>query len=342
MRPTSSPRDLLVVGGGVLGWAVAARLAERGHGVTLATDAVDGRSAASAASLAWVSGHGKTPAWYALLNAEGHARHAALSAARPPEQRWFHRVGALRGGDVVAEDGYVDDIAFVAAQRADLLARGGRMLLGTRVLGLSRDSGGIVAETANDALRADAVVLAAGTGTAALLRSAGVQTGRLGTGAGPSGFLARLRAPALPPITRLTDDDGLRIRPDGGDTVAVQWQALEDAAASGGEPLTAQAIWPRLRARLSAHLGCEVAEDALISVHVAVRPLPDDGLPVVGAVAPGIHVLVTHSGMTLAPLLAELAARDIDGDEDPRLHPLRPHPAQPASASTESGKGTTR
>lgn len=334
-------RRLLVVGGGVLGWSVAARLAERGHRVTLATDAADGRSSASAASLAWVNDHGKTPDWYARLNAEARDRHSELSAARPPEQRWFHAVGAVRDGTPLPGDGYVDHITFAAAHRADLNAHGGRVLLGTRVLRLRPERDTVVAETSGCALQADAAVLAAGVGTAELLRGAGSPTGRLGSGIGPEGFLARLSAAALPPVRQLTDADGLRVRPDTGGAVAVQWQDLETEAASEGRSLSATWIWPRLRDGLAVRFGRPVPEDALISMHVAARPMPSDGLPVVGEAAPGIHVLSTHSGMTLAPLLAELAARDIDGDEDPRLRSMRPHIEHPLAGIRSEGAGNT-
>jgi len=43
----------------------------------------------------------------------------------------------------------------------------------------------------------------------------------------------------------------------------------------------------------------------------AVRPMPQDGLPVVGYSAPGIYSVVTHSGITLGLLLTALAAAEI-------------------------------
>jgi glycine/D-amino acid oxidase-like deaminating enzyme len=62
------------------------------------------------------------------------------------------------------------------------------------------------------------------------------------------------------------------------------------------------------------------------SAAVGVRPLPADGLPAVGWVrAPGgLYVVVTHSGVTLAPLLAELVTREVHGSTEPLLAPFRP------------------
>ncbi len=47
------------------------------------------------------------------------------------------------------------------------------------------------------------------------------------------------------------------------------------------------------------------------------RPIPADGLPLVGAVGPmGLWVAATHSGMTLAPIIAEALEDQILGRAD--------------------------
>ena len=43
----------------------------------------------------------------------------------------------------------------------------------------------------------------------------------------------------------------------------------------------------------------------------AVRPMPKDGLPVIGYLQQGLYSIVTHSGMTLGPFLSALAAAEI-------------------------------
>ena len=43
----------------------------------------------------------------------------------------------------------------------------------------------------------------------------------------------------------------------------------------------------------------------------AERPIPADGLPAVGYVRPGVYSVVSHSGITLAPLLGPLVAAEI-------------------------------
>jgi glycine/D-amino acid oxidase-like deaminating enzyme len=49
----------------------------------------------------------------------------------------------------------------------------------------------------------------------------------------------------------------------------------------------------------------------LVRVSRANRPVPYDGLPTVGFVAKGLYLAVTHSGITLGPLIGELAAYEV-------------------------------
>jgi glycine/D-amino acid oxidase-like deaminating enzyme len=58
------------------------------------------------------------------------------------------------------------------------------------------------------------------------------------------------------------------------------------------------------------------ADAAVVSASVDARPMPADGLSVVGWV-PGVrslYVVVTHSGVTLAPILGEIATAEVLGD----------------------------
>lgn len=54
---------------------------------------------------------------------------------------------------------------------------------------------------------------------------------------------------------------------------------------------------------------------------LAYRPVPQDGLPVIGAAGPaGLYVTVMHSGITLAAITAEIVAAEIE--EGPRNNHL--------------------
>jgi len=66
---------------------------------------------------------------------------------------------------------------------------------------------------------------------------------------------------------------------------------------------------------------------ALQRLTLGFRPVPLDEFPVMGALpaAPDIHVAVTHSGVTLAPLVGRLTAEEVLGDARASLFaPYRP------------------
>lgn len=71
-------------------------------------------------------------------------------------------------------------------------------------------------------------------------------------------------------------------------------------------------------------LGWRIHDEARVRIDRAIRPHAADGLPVIGRVAEDVYVALTHSGITLAPLLAELIVRDLRDDADTRLAPFRP------------------
>ena len=62
-------------------------------------------------------------------------------------------------------------------------------------------------------------------------------------------------------------------------------------------------------------------------VRSALRPMPPDGLPVLGHLpsTPNAYITYTHSGVTLAPMIGEMAALEIrTGVETEILAPYRP------------------
>jgi glycine/D-amino acid oxidase-like deaminating enzyme len=64
-----------------------------------------------------------------------------------------------------------------------------------------------------------------------------------------------------------------------------------------------------------------------IPLPVAYRPMPRDGFPVLGfsQAAPNVYIALTHSGVTLAPLIGELAALEIvEGSTVEMLSGYRP------------------
>src|ERR1700760_4228329 len=112
MTAPSSGRRFVVVGAGVLGVTLTARLAEAGAAVTLLEQARPGH-AATRSSFAWLNANNKVPRAYHDLN------HAGLRA-------WSGLAGSLDRPDWYRPSGHLEWAA-TADAAAELSARVGRL-----------------------------------------------------------------------------------------------------------------------------------------------------------------------------------------------------------------------
>jgi glycine/D-amino acid oxidase-like deaminating enzyme len=139
-----------------------------------------------------------------------------------------------------------------------------------------------------------------------------------------------VETPPLPPdqqcqrILYPPDAYGLHLRPTPGgglligadDTDAWLQRSYQDiATAQSGVNVLPEALWHSLLERAARCLPrLSLAELMANSTpRLCIRPVPADGFPVVGALpdVPGAYVAVTHSGITLGPLLADLLTNEI-------------------------------
>jgi glycine/D-amino acid oxidase-like deaminating enzyme len=213
--------------------------------------------------------------------------------ARPPA-RALHLTG----------DGAVDPVACTQALVGAACARGARLLTAcaTRV---RIDAGRVVGvHTSSGFLPATSVVLAAGVDTPMLCAPLGLD-------------LPVAPSPAL--LVRVTGPPGLVRTLVATPDMEVRELApgrLVVAAGYGGETGEQQLLraGEEVRSRLAAAFtGADGLR--LDGVRLGARPMPVDGLPVVGPVpgAAGVHVAVMHSGVTLAPAAAALLAPEVVG-----------------------------
>ncbi len=133
-----------------------------------------------------------------------------------------------------------------------------------------------------------------------------------------------LRVAAGSPVGRLIHSQHVNLRPDGPGHIAVNHGSIDQELESEAE--TEEYLSHKLLERARGVV--PALESAKIEgVRIGVRPMPAEGLPSVGAVdtLPGYYEAVTHSGVTLGPLLGRLLAREIlAGDVDELIAPFRP------------------
>ncbi len=135
------------------------------------------------------------------------------------------------------------------------------------------------------------------------------------------GLLARA-AVSGEPLRRVLHTPRVNLRPDGPGRLLLHHESADARLDDAPRERLAAGLLERAREVLPSLEGTEVVE-----ARVGVRPIPEDGFPCVGAVAavPGYYEAVTHSGVTLGPLLGRLLAREIlAGEVDPLLQPYRP------------------
>lgn len=269
-----------------------------------------------AAHVSW-TGHSvvvSRPAHVQVLRERvAHLRSLGYPAALVPADRAAAGVPGAATSDAVAADfpleGYCAPEPIRAALLEELRASGSCRFVTDAAVGID---GASVALRSGRRIDADRVVIAAGNGSAALTASAGFELPMTGQEAGgPAwGFLADILAPSHG-VDRVISTDDVNIRPDGAHRLVAQCLDLDRAAGPGRQPdgAIAAAFSTRLRRLL------ERNDVAVESVRTGHRVIPADGQTVAGPLDGTPHgatwAVVTHSGITLAPLLAESIATEL-------------------------------
>ncbi|MFJ6901336.1 NAD(P)/FAD-dependent oxidoreductase [Streptomyces hokutonensis] len=168
-------------------------------------------------------------------------------------------------------------------------------------------------------LAVDAVVNAAGPSAS---RIAGLVARDLPMRREP-GVVTRI-ACAPVPIHRAMHAPHIEIRPDGDGSMVLHSREI-DALVDTGEEDPAELA--RLLHASVRQVVPRLADSRVTRTRVAFRPIPADGFPSVGAVpsVPGYYEAVSHSGITLGPVLGRLLAAEIlGGQSDELLADFRP------------------
>jgi glycine/D-amino acid oxidase-like deaminating enzyme len=245
---------------------------------------------------------------------------------------------AIEAGPIAAAfyssiDGHLDPV-----RATDCFLKRARQL-GTRLLhpcelqGLRLNAGRLVgAVTSTGEMAVDRLVVAAGVDTPRILAMAGFEL-RLRHAPG-----ILVHSTTLPPLTQCVCDapgsvsfkqmtSGVLVGSDSPEPPDLPAHAaIRDRAIDfPDESLRAwhgTRVLDKLKSFLPGSRGASVDH-----VTLGFRPMPTDGFPIVGAV-PGIadiYVAVSHSGVTLAPILGEHVARELlDGQPVEELAPYRP------------------
>lgn len=333
----------IVIGDGILGRMISAELSAAGYPVTIVTGE-DEAVAASYGSLVWLNVTSTDRPDYARLRRASMALWHELAALpgcpvelcgallwdRPGaaletlaavqgDAGWpCEVIGADRFAALAPGVGQVPDAALFAPGegRADpqavmdwAMTRCGATRVAGRVQAVETSGGRVtgVRLASGARLAADHVVVAAGSGSPALLEPLGVAL-RLRHAPG-----MMLRTEPLPRIATPVMASPLMDAWQGSDGTVMIATGTHDTMEGDLEGTVAAAV-ERLGRLAPAAAGARVRTST-----IRMRPIPDDGMPVLGSPAgtPGLHVAVCHSGMTLAPIIARVVAAGVAGKAPP-------------------------
>ena len=347
-------QKIIIVGAGIIGATLAFQLARQGAEVTVFESAQPAH-AASGRSFGWINASFYANPAHHRLRVAGIAAHHRLAALLPdaaPNWQgtlWFEAQGdglARMQADLTALGYPVTPIAaaalaaleprlarppaqalqfpsegatdLAALTRAALAASGAKLLAGLTVKSLIQTSGQVTGvRTAIGPFAADQVILATGTATPDLLAPLGLH-------------LPMLTRPGLMLYTRPVDWrlNHILVTPEQEIRQDATGRLMAPASASHQSDNAETVPDPdgALAATLDRLRG--LFDDPAIALDrstIGYRPVPGDGLPVIGSALPGLRLAVMHSGATLAAIVAEALAGEILGQPDnPLLADFRP------------------
>jgi glycine/D-amino acid oxidase-like deaminating enzyme len=217
-------------------------------------------------------------------------------------------------------EAWVDGRKLVQALVGAAVQMGATTAFGSRLRRVNRASTAVSSiELANgESYRVDQLVNAAGPGAA---RVASL-VGRILRMQNSPGLVVRARTSGES-VRRVIHPSGIAIRPDGARRVFLLARSVEPALRGSG-PSSAQ-LGEEVK-RLAAGVVPRLADASVVETRVGYRPVPEDGFPVLGKASDmdGYYEAVTHSGITLGPVVGRtLAAEIVHGHIDPVVSPFR-------------------
>ncbi|MFJ9243486.1 NAD(P)/FAD-dependent oxidoreductase [Streptomyces sp. NPDC101776] len=254
--------------------------------------------------------------------------------------RWGYRVEVSTGAEVrrrlepalalpdetpvllYPDEAWVHGRRLVGRLVGQAVAAGGELRSGTEVRDVATEADGsvwTVALSDGSVLDVDAVVNAAGPSASRIAEL----VGRHLPMRREPGVVTRIDCAPVP-IHRAMHAPHIEIRPDGDSSMVLHSREV-DALIDTGEEDPAELA--RLLHASVRQVVPALTDSRIAQTRVAFRPIPADGFPSVGAVpsVPGYYEAVSHSGITLGPVIGRLLAAEIlDGQRDELLADFRP------------------
>lgn len=350
-------RHIVICGAGIIGASLAYHLAKRGARVTI-IDAQHPAAGATGKSFGWLNAtFSKRPrsyfdfsmlgvdGWHRLeqeLNGELRLQWGGSVAWFPPgsdadqlsadvhhHQQWGYDARLLDHAELrrllpnvvpgpigaachSEPEGAVDPIHATSTLIEHARQFGAEVLYPCQVTGFDR-----AVRTSQGAIEADTIVLACGVHSPQLAQLVGVKVPLKDA----PGVLVHT-TPQQPLIDRIVQAPGVHFRQKLDGRIIIGGQIVAGAGTASTDIADSREIFREASRYLPA-----LADAAIEQVTLGYRVMPADEYPIIGFAdaSPNLYVAATHSGVTLAPVIGELAAIEIiDGTPQTQLAPYRP------------------
>jgi len=231
---------------------------------------------------------------------------------------------------------------FIASLLADLRASGGQLVCNNEVTTLTESAQGVhITLASGDEWRGDQLVLATGRWAPELISQCGLELAMTDANrADPvaCSFLAQTQPLPVSLKHNLITPE-LNVRPDGGGRLMLQALDL-DHHADPARPVSPDGLIGKEMLRRLYRLFKNTEGARIERIETGQRSRPADGLPASGYISASsrVYLMVSHSGMTLAPLLGRLVAEEmLSNTASPMLSAFAPHRLlRPLSAAAKA------
>lgn len=338
-------KRVVVIGAGIVGASIAYHLAGKGAKVTV-VDAAEIASGVTGRSFAWINTSHSGPDPVAQLRAAAIREYHRLETELPDLKiRWTGALTYPPGTDrrpatpllsrpqvldiephlknppqqavYDATQGALDAVQATHVLIAGAQAHGAHILEQTQVLGLTTHKTAVTGiQTASGTIKADVVVLAAGTGITQLTETLNLP---LPIEASPAIFIRYRMQPDR--VNTLISSPEMEVRQGPEGILLAAEDYLDDTLENRPEAIarrTAAAIQNELAGIIS------IEPDQAC---IGLRPIAADGTPIIGYLPgiDGVYVCTMHPGVTLAAIVGRLVSEELIDDQASRaLSACRP------------------
>jgi glycine/D-amino acid oxidase-like deaminating enzyme len=341
-KQNSRKEKVIVIGAGIVGASVSHHLTKAGAEVII-VDKTGIAAGATGKSFAWINAHHFKSETYHRLRYQSLAEYNRLDRELQGElgltwcgalsfdalgEAFDQRVDGFRKLgypiDVVSHNKFrmlepnyghppgralhlpmeaaIDPITASRSLIKSACKNGAQIIFGENVKALRCENGRVAGiETCFGSIEASHVVVAAGTGAEDILASANVALPM----ANRFGVMLH-SAPVEPTLNHVIWGDRIHMKQQIDGRIIIGEVFSEDWS-----DRCPHAISEQMLADANRHL--PDVELRIERITVGERPIPKDGMPVVGSVdgLAGLYIAVMHSGVTLAPIVGRMAADEI-------------------------------